>query len=111
MADTTTTGALPSSSASMTRLAMAARPSGVATDVPPNFMTMMERSRTPLLSHQLLEADHEPLAAADPADREENAGHEARAVDRVVSDGQRLALSAEEDLLMRDQPGQSDRVD
>ena len=48
---------------------------------------------------------------ADLADRQQHAGHERLAVDRVVADRQRLADVAEDDLLVGDQAGQADRVD
>ena len=40
---------------------------------------------------------------ADPAHREQHAGHERAAVDRVVADRERLALAAEDHLLVGDQ--------
>src|SRR4051794_12895683 len=45
------------------------------------------------------------------SDSEQYPGHERLTVDRVVPDRERLAEAAEEDLLVRDQPGQPDRVD
>ena len=48
---------------------------------------------------------------ADAPDREQDARHERAAVDRVVADRERLALAAEDDLLVRDEPGQPHRVD
>ncbi len=43
-------------------------------------------------------------------DREQHPGDERRAVEAVVPDGQRLALGAEQHLLVRDEPGEPDRV-
>src|SRR5205085_5700409 len=61
---------------------------------------------------QVLEPDHWAVRqGADPADREQHAGHERLAVDRVVADRERLADVAEDHLLMGDQAGQPDRMD
>ena len=43
-------------------------------------------------------------------DRSQHAGHERHPVQRVVPDGQRLPRGAQDDLLMRDQAGQSHRM-
>ena len=47
----------------------------------------------------------------DSPDGKHDTGHEAVAVDRVVADRERLALAAEDDLLVGDQPGEPNRVD
>ena len=53
---------------------------------------------------QVLEPDHEPLGhLADLPHGEHDPRHEAVAVDRVVADRERLALAAEDDLLVGDQ--------
>ena len=53
----------------------------------------------------------ESVSSADLADREQHAGHERLAVDRVVADRQRLPDVPEDHLLVGDEPGEPDRVD
>ena len=50
-------------------------------------------------------------SSATRADRQQHAGHEARAVGRHVADRQRLGDVAEDDLLVGDEPGQAHGVD
>ncbi len=64
-----------------------------------------------LVLHEILEADHETGHIADLAHGEHDAGHEARPIDRVVADRESLPLSAEEDLLVRDETRQANAVD
>src|SRR6187402_285716 len=53
--------------------------------------------------HEVLETHGQARRAADPPDAEEHAGHERDPRHRVVPDRQRLALVAEQHLLVRDQ--------
>ena len=65
-----------------------------------------------LRTSSALEADRERLGqATDASAGQHDARHERAAIDRVVADRQRLALAAEDDLLMGDEPGEPDRVD
>ena len=57
-----------------------------------------------------LDTDGKAGAFADAAHRQQHAGHERCAIEAVVADGQRLALGAQQHLLMRDEPGQPHRV-
>ena len=50
-------------------------------------------------------------APADLPHRQQHPGHEARAVDRVMADRERLALPAEDHLLVGDEATEADRVD
>ena len=59
---------------------------------------------------QRFEADGQPRPLPHVPHRQQHAGHERAAVHRVVPDRQRLAVRAEHHLLVRDQPGQPDRV-
>src|SRR5664279_4418502 len=59
---------------------------------------------------QLVQADGQSWPARHSADRREHTWHERRAVQRVVPDRQGLASTAEDDLLVRDQPWQPYRV-
>src|SRR6266542_5189391 len=58
-----------------------------------------------------LEADGEARTVPHVADAQQHARHEAGAVQRIVAQGEQLALAAEDDLLVGDQAGQADRVD
>ena len=58
-----------------------------------------------------LEADGEPGLCGDAADSGQHAGHERDTVEGVVADGQGLPRTAEEDLLVGDQPTQPHAVD
>src|SRR5438445_8441376 len=64
-----------------------------------------------LQAERLVDADGETGMLDDPPNAEQHAGHERLARQRVVPDRQRLTMPAEENFLMRDQPGQADRVD
>ena len=57
------------------------------------------------------EADRQPGMVRDPSDRHQDTRHERRPVGGVMADRERLALTAEDDLLVRDEAGQPDRVD
>ena len=63
-------------------------------------------------SRQALEPDRAGLGQRrDAADRQQHAGHEARAVGRHVAQRERLGDVAEDDLLVGDEAGQAHRVD
>ena len=68
------------------------------------------RDSVTLLAHQLLESDHEAGPRTDFAHGQHHAGHEAGAVDGVMSDRKRLSLTAEKDLLVSNEAGQPHRV-
>ena len=57
-------------------------------------------------AEQRLEADRQSRPRAHVPHGQQHAGHEGAAVHRVVPDRQRLAVGAEHDLLVRDQPRQ-----
>ena len=59
---------------------------------------------------QVAEPDRQAWSSSTTAHREEHAGHEARPVQRVVPDRERLALQPEDHLLVRDQTRQPHRV-
>jgi len=64
-----------------------------------------------MMGHQVLEADDEPFSRTNLTHGEDDARHERRAVDRIVPDGERLSLAAEQHLLVRDETGEPHRVD
>src|SRR5205085_5107765 len=67
---------------------------------------------TATVSEQVLKSDGDPgRQDAELREREQDAGHERIARDGVVADRQRLALAAEDDLLVRDEPRKADGVD
>src|SRR3954447_3420848 len=61
------------------------------------------RTRPPI--EEGFQADGETGLGADVAHGEQDARHEGRAVERIVADRQRLALRAEDDLLVGDEAG------
>src|SRR5436190_1711579 len=58
-----------------------------------------------------LEPERQSRMLDHPADAPEHARHERLTRERVMADGQRLAVTAEEHLLVSDKAGKSDRVD
>src|SRR5690606_1727419 len=57
-----------------------------------------------------VEPERQPAAVDDAAHGEQHAGHEGAAVEGVGADRQQLAGVAEQDLLVRHQPAEPDRV-
>ena len=114
IAETTTTGDAPASSAAVTRAASAARPGGVGHGRAAELHDDDRRAQRHLGARyspiSFSSPTTSPLVVADLAHGEHDAGHEAAAVDGVVADRERLALSAEEDLLVRHEAGQPHRV-
>jgi hypothetical protein len=65
-----------------------------------------------VIEKQLLEPDREAVGQSrHPAHRQQHAGHEGAAVDRVVAQRQGLALAAEDHFLVGDEARQPHRVD
>src|SRR5438874_875222 len=59
----------------------------------------------PIGLQKRFEADRDRVGQlAHAPDRQQHPGHERAAIDRVVADGQRLPLAAEDHLLMGDEP-------
>ena len=69
------------------------------------------RTTARVVGHCRLSRDSIPIVRpgifGDPADRQQHAGHERRAVDAVVPDGQGLPQRAEQHFLVGDESGQS----
>jgi hypothetical protein len=80
---------------------------------PPSAASREGISGGPLLDgEQMLEPDQRRAGnRRHPSDRQQHAGHERLAVDRVVADRERLADLAQDHLLVGHEPGQAHRVD